>query len=224
MKKALTYIIFALCIPLVLVLGSTVFEEKQYAFIIIAVAVLSCVPFLLTFENKKQSATKLMIIAVMTALSVVGRILFSFVPAFKPVTAMVIITSLYFGSEAGFMTGALTALISNFYFMQGPWTPFQMFSWGIIGFLPALFAERLKKSRVWLCVFGAFSGVLFSMIMDIWSVLWQENSFNFVRYLAVLSTSLPFTVMYAVSNVIFLLVLFKPIGSKLQRIKDKYGI
>ena len=73
----------------------------------------------------------------MAAMCVVGRTAFSIVPLpnFKPVTAIVMITGIAFGPEAGYLTGALAALLSNFLFGQGPWTPWQMFSWGIVGFL-----------------------------------------------------------------------------------------
>lgn len=83
-------------------------------------------------------------LAVMAALGVVGRTVFQLIPLpnFKPVSAIVIITAIAFGPEAGFMTGALTAFVSNFIFGQGPWTPWQMFCWGMIGFV----AGRLQKS------------------------------------------------------------------------------
>ena len=224
LRRIVAYGVFFLCIPLVVVLGTTVFRGKQYAFISLAVALLSCLPFFLSFERKQQSSARLILIAVLTALSVLGRMLFYALPGFKPVTAMVVITAMYLGGEAGFMTGALTAVISNFYFGQGPWTPFQMFTWGITGFLAGLLARQLKGSRVFLCVFGALSGVLFSLCMDVWTALWADGTFQISRYLAALVSSAHFTLIYAVSNVIFLLVLAKPIGKKLQRVLDKYGI
>lgn len=224
LKKAISYTVLILFIPAVIVLGNVIFKGKQYAFISLAVTLLSCIPFFLSFEKREQNTTKLILIAVMTAISVVGRLLFYVLPGFKPVTAMVIITAMYFGSEAGFMTGALTAVISNFYFGQGPWTPFQMFTWGLIGLLAGLMTERLKKSKITLSIFGAVSGVIFSLLMDIWTVFWWDETFNIARYGAVLVSSLGYTVLYAVSNVIFLLILAKPIGTKLERIKDKYGI
>lgn len=224
MKKKLSYIIIALVIPVVLVLALTVFRSKQYAFAFIAVALLSCIPFALSFEKKEQSVTRLVLISVMTALSVVGRFIFSAVPGFKPVTATVILTAMYFGPEAGFMTGAMTALISNFYFGQGTWTPFQMFSWGIIGFISGLMSEQLKSNKLLLYMFGALSGVLFSLLMDIYNVLYLDNGFNISRYIASVASSLSFTAIYAVSNVIFLILLAKPVGKTLQRVKDKYGV
>lgn len=223
-KKWVSYGIFALCIPAVILLGTAVFHGKQYAFITLAAALLSCVPFFLSFERRAQNSTRLILIAVLTALSVAGRLLFYAVPGFKPVTAMVVITALYFGGEAGFMTGALTAVLSNFYFGQGPWTPFQMFTWGLIGLFAGLLSEPLKKSRIFLCLYGIAAGVLFSMLMDIWTVLWWDGTFQLIRYLAAVASSLPVMAEYAVSNVIFLLILTKPVGEKLERVKTKYGI
>src|SRR5690625_3847939 len=111
----------------------------------------------------------MVVIAVMIALAVVGRFLFLAIPGFKPVTAIVIITAVYFGAEAGFLVGALSALISNLYFGQGPWTPFQMFAWGAIGLIAGLPFIRiyLMRSKWLIMLFGAFSGVLFSLLMDI---------------------------------------------------------
>lgn len=122
------------------------------------------------------------------------------------------------------MTGALSAVLSNFYFGQGPWTPFQMFSWGIIGLLAGLMAEPLKRSKIVLTVFAVFSGVLYSLLMDVWTVLWADGYFNFFRYLAAILSAAQVTAVYAVSNVIFLLLLAKPIGKILKRVTVKYGL
>ena len=134
------------------------------------------------------------------------------------------ITAMYFGGEAGFLTGALSAVVSNFYFGQGPWTPFQMFSWGILGFLAGLLAQPLKKSRIALALYAVFSGVLYSFLMDVWTVLWADGYFNISRYLAALASAVPFTVVYAASNVVFLLLFARPIGKILTRIKTKYAL
>lgn len=224
MKKIFPYLIYAVAFPLLAIGGAFIFKDKFYSWITLAAVLLACLPFFIRFEKKETDAKTLILIAVMIALSVVGRFIFSPLPGFKPVTAMTVLTAMYFGIDAGFMTGALTAVISNFYFGQGPWTPFQMFSWGIIGLLAGIFAEKLKKSKVFLSVFGALAGILYSLLMDIWTVLWADGYFNFARYLAALVSSLQFTVIYAVSNVIFLLLLSKPTGKILQRVKTKYGI
>lgn len=223
-KKILGFLILCLAIPAVILLGVTVFADRQYAWISLCISILSCVPFFMSFEKKQTDTQKLIILAVMVTLSVLGRFAFSFVPHFKPVTAIVVITGMYMGAESGFLCGALSAVVSNFIFGQGPWTPFQMFAWGLIGLLAGLLSKPLKKHKSGLFLFGAVSGVFYSFLLDIWTVLWWDGTFNFTRYIAAVISAIPVTAIYAVSNVLFLLLLAKPIGEKLQRIKTKYGI
>lgn len=171
-------------------------------------------------QQKRFKTRRNVLIAIMTALSVVGRL----IPFFKPVTAMTIITGMYLGGKSGFLVGALSAFLSNFYFGQGPWTPYQMIAWGMIGVLAGCFAKLFKKFRLLLSLFAVLSGILFSLIMDIWTVLWYNKTFHLGLYLSAFVTSLPHTILYAISNVIFLWILAKPFGEKLERIKIKYGI
>lgn len=223
-KKVIKYLCVFLVAPLIVLCGVFFLDDRKYAFVSLALSVVACIPFFVSFEKGKNDARRIVIIAVMTALSVAGRFVFAPIPFFKPVTAIVIITAIYLGAEAGFITGAFSAVVSNFYFGQGPWTPFQMFAWGLIGFLAGLLAKRLLESKVLLIIFGALSGVVFSFIMDVWTTLWADGTFNIARFIASITTAAPFTVVYMVSNVIFLLLLTKPIGRKLQRLKTKYGI
>lgn len=226
MKKRISLLLLLLAIPAAVLCGAVLFPARQYAWISLCVALLSCLPVFLQFErNRSGVGTKrLVLIASMTALSVLGRILFTPLPGFKPVTATVVITALYFGGEAGFLTGSLSALLSNFWFGQGPWTPFQMFSWGLLGLIAGWLAVPLRRSRLLLAGYGAVSGALYSAIMDVWTVLWADGTFNLSRYAAALASALPFTVLYAVSNVVFLLLAGKPIGKMLERVQTKYGL
>lgn len=222
-KKLLKYIICMLIIPVVVIIGTTAFDGKQYAFLSIIVIILSMIPFVLSFEKKNIPTERLVILAVLVALSVFGRFCFAPLPHFKPVTAVVIITGMYMGSEMGFICGALSAVVSNFMFGQGPWTPFQMFAWGIIGFLAGIFARLLKRNMPILLVFGAFSGIVYSLFMDVWTTMWQDGFFNISRYIAYVSFAVPTIVVYVVSNVVFLLVLARPVGKKLERVLLKVG-
>ena len=200
------------------------FQEKHYAWVSLCVAVLSCIPLFYSFERKESSSKELIVLAVMVAISAAGRFVFAWLPGFKPVTAITVIAAIWIGKESGFVIGSLSAVVSNFYFGQGPWTPFQMFAWGFIGFIAGLFAKHLRKNKVLLYVFGAVAGVLFSVLMDVWTTIWAEGTFNLVRYGVAILSALPVTAEYAISNVIFLLILAKPIGEKLERIKKKYGL
>jgi len=207
-------------VPAITIIGAAAFDEKKHIIISLAVAVSALLLFAAGFEKKSTGTRRMVIVAVMVALCFAGR----FIPFLKPIAALTIITALYLGGEAGFLVGSLSAILSNFYFGQGPWTAFQMLAWGLIGFFAGLLADKLLKSRVLLLIYGAASGLAYSFIMDIWTVLWYNQGFDFKLYLAALVTAIPYTASYAVSNVLFLYLLAKPFGEKLQRIKVKYGV
>ena len=219
-RTLLRFVIPFVLIPTVAILGTLVFDEKKHLFISFFVAVLSVLLYLSGFEKKATGTRRMVIVAVMIAMCVAGR----FIPFFKPVTAITVITAIYLGGESGFLVGSLSALLSNFYFGQGPWTAFQMLAWGLIGLVAGFLSNPLRKSRAALLTYGVLSGVVFSLIMDIWTVLWYNDNFDLTLYLAALATALPHTALYSVSNFIFLWFMAKPFGDKMERIKNKYGI
>lgn len=219
-RKALKILLPFVIIPTAAVMGTLVFDEKKHLFVSLFIAILTIILFVIGFEKKEIGTRRTVIVSVMTALSVAGR----FIPFFKPVTALTVITAIYLGGEAGFAVGAFSALISNFYFSQGPWTPFQMLAWGLIGLAAGALAKPLKKSKIFLLIFGVISGVAFSLIMDVWTVLWYNDGFDTALYLSAIVTALPHTILYSISNFLFLFYLSKPFGDKLQRIKIKYGV
>ena len=217
--------IIFIVIPLVMYAGITMFGDRKYYFISIMIMILACVPFVLSFERRKPQPREILTIAVMSAISVAGRCLFVVTPGFKPVAAITAITGFSLGAEAGFLTGATSALVSNMFFGQGPWTPFQMFTWGMIGFIAGLLGKTgVMHKKIPLISFGIFAGVFFSFGMDIWGSISMYGVFSWEAYVLALSSAVPFTIVYAISNVIFLLLLTKPISEKLERIKHKYGI
>ena len=188
------------------------------------IIILASIPFFLSFERRKPQPREILIIAVMSAISVTGRALFVITPGFKPVAAIAAITGFSLGAEAGFLTGAISALVSNMFFGQGPWTPFQMFMWGMIGFIGGLVGRTgIMHKKIPLILFGIFAGILFSFGMDIWGTMSLYGVFSMEAYIVALTSAVPFTIVYAVSNVIFLLILARPIREKLERINNKYG-
>lgn len=220
LKRILGIIIPLVLIPAVAVCGSVLFSEQKHIFVSLVVAFFSLVLFITGFERKVTGTRRMVLVAVMTAISVLGR----FIPFFKPITALTVITAMYLGGEAGFLVGSLSALLSNFYFGQGPWTAFQMLAWGLIGYVAGLIAESLKRNRALLLAYGVLSGIAFSLIMDVWTVLWYSAGFDMELYIASITAAIPHTILYAVSNFIFLYFLAKPFGDKLERIKVKYGV
>ncbi|MBQ8010571.1 MAG: ECF transporter S component [Oscillospiraceae bacterium] len=220
LQNVLRWAIPFVLLPALVIAGAVIFGERRHLFISFAAAALSVLLFLAGIERKKTGTRRLVLTAIMTALCIAGR----FIPLCKPVTAVIMLTAMYLGSEAGFLTGAMAALLSNFYFGQGPWTAFQMLAWGLIGWIAGAMAEPLKRSRVLLLCTGLLAGVLYSMIMDVWTVLWYGQGFDLQLYLAKILASLPHLVLYAVSNFLFLFWLAKPFGEKLERIRIKYGV
>ena len=147
-KTALRYGIPFLLMPLLVVLGGWRLGERFYAWGILGMVGLSQVLFFTGFEKRTVGSRRMVIAAVMTALSVLGRVIFAPIPGFKPITAIVVITAIWIGGETGFLVGSLSALISNFFSGQGPWTPFQMFAWGMIGLMAGFLSGPLRKNRV----------------------------------------------------------------------------
>ena len=224
-KKLITFIILFLLIPLIVVLGVYAFKDRKYNLLSIIIVIFSCVPFFLHFEKGKKGIRELVIVAVMTAFSILGRFIFSPIPGFKPVTAITIIAGIALGAESGFMVGSLTAIISNMFFGQGPWTPFQMFVWGMLGFVSGLiFYNKKNPNRFVLSLVGLIGGCIYSLLMDIWTTISIDGEFLFSRYLVHISSSVVFMLIYMVSNVIFLMILAKPFLEKINRIKVKYGV
>lgn len=220
LRQAIKIAVPFVMIPMITVVGALAFDAKKHIIIALAAAVMALLLFAAGFEKKSTGTRRMVIVAVMTALCFAGR----FIPFLKPIAALTIITALYLGGEAGFLVGAMSALLSNFYFGQGPWTAFQMLAWGLIGLFAGIFSEKLLKSRILLLIYGALTGIAYSFIMDIWTVLWYNQGFDIRLYLAALVSAIPYTASYAVSNVLFLYLLAKPFGEKLSRIKTKYGV
>ena len=204
----------------VVLIGIFVVRDKYHMAISTIVAILSWVLFVCGLDRKKVGNRRVVIVSVMVALSVIGRMF----PVLKPVTVFAMLSGMFLGAEAGFLVGSFSALISDFWFGQGPWTPFQMLAWGLIGFFAGVLATPLKRSRFCLYVYGIIAAIVFSLIMDVWSAIWIAGEFSVKIYVAKLVTSVPHTVLYAVSNVVFLFFFAKPFSEKLERIRVKYGI
>ena len=127
--------ILLVAIPALMAVFVCVWDERKYYLTSLLLVGLMFVPFVLRFEGRRPQARELVLLATMTALAVAGRAAFYWLPQCKPVCAIVILTAVAFTPEAGFVTGAAAGLISNFFFGQGPWTPWQMLGFGLVGFL-----------------------------------------------------------------------------------------
>lgn len=200
-------------------------QGKEYYAISLAIILSGVILFLLKFENRKPSAAELTIIAVMCALAVASRVSFFFLPEVKPMAAVVIIVGISLGAETGFITGAMSAFLSNFYFGQGSWTPFQRFALGLVGFFSGIAFRRIPVNKFTLCLYGVGSVlVLYGGIVDINTLFYYEGKNTRMAVLAVYGASFPFNLAFGISTAVFLVILHKPVLRKLARVKRKYGL
>lgn len=161
----------------------------------------------------------------MCSIGVASRVSFFFFPQIKPLAAVVIITGISLGAESGFITGAVSAFVSNFYFGQGSWTPFQMFALGVVGFFAGIVFRKVPVNRFSISVYGLLSVVvIYGGIVDINTLFYSmgENTWNSILW--VYGTGLPMNLMFGISTVIFLVLLHKPVLSRLTRVKIKYHL
>ena len=227
-KRTIFSALFILiAIPLTILAGLYLFDDKKYYFISILIIFETAIPFVTLFESRKQNARELIIISVICAIAVSSRMAFSMIPQFKPVIALVIISGVCFGGEAGFLVGAITAFVSNFFFGQGPWTPWQMFSFGIIGFISGLFFWKglLKRTKLSLSLFGFFATiVIYGGITNPSSVLMWQDKPTLEMIISSYVMGFPFDLVHAVSTAFFLWFISEPMIEKIERIITKYGL
>ena len=216
-----------LAIPLTIYVGTHFLGDRKYYFIALLIVLETMLPFALVFENRKPQARELVVIAVLCAIAAAGRAAFFMLPQFTPVIALVIISGIAFGAESGFIVGALTMLVSNFLFGQGPWTPLQMFAMGVIGFLSGLLFQKglIKRKPVQLAVFGALATIIvYGGILNPWFVLAYQTPPTWEMLLVAYLQGIPFDLVHAGATAVFMLIFSRPMLEKLDRIKVKYGL
>ena len=235
-KTKISIVICILSVPVIIFLGLTYLNDRAYIFTGLMIIAVAMVPFFVAVEERNPPARELILIAVMSAIAVVGRMAFFMIPQFKPMTAIVIITAIGLGAQAGFLTGVVSAFISNFFFGQGPWTPWQMFSLGIIGFLSGiLFYKKVpfekrnnkwkQKRKIMLIIYGGLATfIIYGFIMDTAGVLNFQKKITKEMFVAAYISGLPFNIIHAVSTIVFLLIMAEPVEKKLDRIQKKFGI
>lgn len=195
----------------------------------LSLAVIACMVLLFLFllDRRKPTARELVTIATLVAIAVATRSLFFMLPQFKPVAAVVIISGVALGQETGFLVGALSILVSNIFFGQGPWTAWQMLAFGLIGFAAGALhhAHILPATRIPLTIFGFFSiFLIYGLIMNPSSVLMYTADVTPQLLIGSLIAGAPMDLPHALSTALFLLLLSRPLLVKLERLKVKYGL
>jgi len=221
MKWAYAGMIAAVVFLLVLVL----IWDRYYLQFSLLIIVLAMAPFFVRFERKPVAAEEIVLIGMMAAIAAVSRVPFGGIPSVQPTSFVIIMAGLVFGAETGFMVGCAAALVSNMVMGQGPWTPWQMFGWGMMGCTAGLLNQwKWMQTRPGWIVFGGLWGFLFGWLMNLWAIFGFYREINLSVFIASYLSSFSHDLTHALSNVFFLLVFGNSWMKILRRIQRKYGL
>ena len=209
--------------PLVLV-GCAFAGMEGSAALTLLVALTSLLLMARRFEKSKPALRQVLPTVTLAALAAAGRILFAPFPDVKPVSAIATLAGAALSPRSGFMVGALGALVSNLFFGQGPWTPWQMYAWGLVGYVGGCLGRRGWLDTVGgRTVWGLASGLLYGLFLNAWHVIGFVKPLTWASALAAFGAGLPWDLLHGAATVLFLQLIWKPWGNKLRRLQSKLG-
>jgi energy-coupling factor transport system substrate-specific component len=208
-----------------MLIAATFIVEQHYLIVSFLFMMFTFLPFIIRFERRKVAGRELVMLAVLAAIAAVSRVPFASIPSVQPTTFVIIVTGIAFGAESGFVVGALAALVSNLFLGQGPWTPWQMYAWGMIGLSAGLLRNTWMMKRSYgRIMFGFMTGILFGWVMNLWYFVSLGEQVELATIMTYYGASLYFDLAHALSNVFFLLIFASSWIKILQRFRKKYGL
>ena len=175
------------------------------------------------YERSRPPSQVVALVAALAALAIAGRIAFAALPNVKPTTDIVIFAGFALGPAAGFAVGGLTALVSNFWFGQGPWTPWQMAGWGLCGILGAALAvARPRAGRLTLAVVCALAGIAYGALLNFSLMATYGGDLSLQRFLALESRAVPFDAAHALGNATLALIAGPAMVRMLVRFRERF--
>jgi Prenyltransferase and squalene oxidase repeat len=175
------------------------------------------------YERSRPSAQVVALVALLAALAIAGRVAFAAIPNVKPTTDITIFAGYALGPAPGFAVGALTALVSNFWFGQGPWTPWQMAGWGLCGVFGALLAIGGRRvGRFTLAAACGFAGIAYGALLNFSLMATYGGELSLERFLVLESRAVPFDAAHAIGNVVFALIAGPAMVRMLTRFRERF--
>ena len=214
-----------LVIPLTLILGTKLSGRAYYVTSTLVILEI-LIPFLLAFEGRKPQARELVVIAVLCALAVASRAAIP-IPNFKPTYAVIMLSGIAFGPEAGFLVGAVTAFASNFFYGQGAYTPWQLFAYGAGGMLAGFVFRKkwLPREPLAMGIFGYLVVLLFiGPILDTCSVFLTLPEISLKSAWPLYISGFPVNLSQGACTFLTMLLFGRPLLEKLDRVKTQYGM
>lgn len=224
-KSKIATLLTLLLIPLTIFFGSKL-SGRSYYLTSTLILVEIMLPFFLAFEGRKPQARELVVVAVLCALAVAGRVVIP-IPNFKATYAIIMLSAIALGPETGFLIGAMTALTSNFFFGQGPHTPWQMMAYGVAGLIVGFAYQQklLKRKPMHMALFGAVLIVaIIGPILDTCTIFLLQSEITAASAAAQYLSGLPVNVSQAIATFLVIRFLGEPLLEKLDRVKVRYGM
>jgi energy-coupling factor transport system substrate-specific component len=175
------------------------------------------------YERSRPPSQVVALVAALAALAIAGRIAFAAIPNVKPTTDIVIFAGYALGGAPGFAVGALAALVSNFWFGQGPWTPWQMVGWGLCGILGAALALGGRNAgRLTLAAVCGFAGIAYGALLNFSLMATYGGDLSWQRFLALEARAIPFDAAHAIGNIALALIAGPAMVRMLLRFRERF--
>ena len=192
------------------------------SFTLLGLALIGCFAW---YERSRPSSRTVALVATLAALATLGRIAFAPLPDVKPTTDIVLIAGFALGAAPGFAVGAITALASNLFFGQGPWTPWQMLAWGLCGIGGAALARPgWRIPRVVLAAICAAAGFGYGFVLDFYTWVGYSGEHTLAQYLFIEGEAFPFNLTQAIGNFVFCLAFGPALVRALQRYRLRLDV
>lgn len=226
MGHSRTYLTVVSIIIFFLLVASIVFFT-HHAYLLVSLIIIACtmLVFFTRFEIRTIAGREVVILAILAAVAAIGRVPFGALPSVQPTSFVIIITGLVFGAESGFIVGAVAAIVSNLFLGQGPWTPWQMYAWGMMGVSAGLLRNTWFMRKMWgKVIFGFVWGYVFGWFMNGWIVVSNIENMTWEFLASIYVMSFYFDLAHGLSNVFFIIVFSASWIRIMERFKRKYGL
>lgn len=184
---------------------------------------LLCVSLLIAIQKSNRRLNVIAFGLILLGGAMGSRLLSIWFPGINAMAAVVMLTGIYGGSHLGMAVGGLAPYLTNMMFLQGPWTPFQMYGYGILGLAAGLplVARKAKESPLILSLFAGGMGIVYSLFMDTWTMLSFGSGIGWYLYQGLIIQAIPYTIKYIGSNIVFITLLKKPVAELVTYIEKR---
>lgn len=225
LKRTVFAVVSFLIMIATIIFGMVYLKNEHYYLISTAIIIEAILPLIIGFERKGVSAREITVIAVFSAIAIASRAAFYMLPQVKPMAAIVIISGVVLGYDGGFLVGVLSAFVSNFFFGQGPWTPWQMAAMGAIGLISGLiFHKRKVKTLIVSVIGGLLVLIVYGAIVNLSMLYLYQDNVTLDMIINAYVSSVAYDAIHAGTTVVFLLLLTNTFVDAIDRIDTKYGI